>query len=48
MDTETKDSEERGIFLGVEMDSWNAAGWPTCMSVSQKQTDVRTVGDVKV
>lgn len=48
MDTETKESEERGIFLGVEMDSWNAAGWPTCMSVSQKQTDVRTVGDVKV
>jgi len=48
MDTETKESEERGIFPGVEMDSWNAVGWPTCMSVSQKRTDVRTVGSVKV
>ena len=48
MDTEMKESEESGIFPGVEMDSWNAVGWPTCMSVSQKRTDVRTVGGVKV
>ena len=47
MDTETKESEERGIFPGVEIDSWKAAGWPTCMSISQKQTDVLTVGGVE-
>jgi hypothetical protein len=47
MDTETKESEERAIFPGMEMDSWNAVGWPTYMSVSQKRTDVLTVGDVK-
>ena len=43
MDTEMKEREERAIFPGMEMDSWNAVDWPTYISVSQKWTDVLTV-----
>ena len=48
MDTETKESEERAIFSGIEIDNWNAVDWPTYTSVSQKCTDVLTVKGVEV
>lgn len=48
MDTEAKESDERGMFPGMEIDNWNAVVWPTCTLVSQKRTDVLTVGDIEV